>query len=134
MGPTDQFSNHVPPRRGAVQVITVDPTARPYDLSGLDMNGGKVTGVQQQYVFLSLQAVGGDVFFYFSPATASDLDDTAATAAGGAVGYANTHAWKLVSGTTMRVRIERQKDKFLILKAVAAGSAKLILAATSEPL
>lgn len=130
-----QFANIVPPRRGAVWAVTVDSTARAYDISKADLGGYTPDAKRPNSVFLYLQAETNDVYFYFSSATASDLSDTAAQAASSAdLAFANTYGALLeAGGPPLAVRIDRMTDKFLILKA-ASSSGILRMWAASEAL
>ncbi len=128
-----QAANIAPPRRGAVIALGVDTTARPYDISALALGGYTPHNAnnRQEYVFLTLQADGGDVYFHFASATASDLDNAAAIAAGGAIAFANTYGAKIPVNTEQTLRIDRTQDKFLIIET-ASGTATLRFWASSE--
>lgn len=129
---TQQADNIRPPRRGEILALGVDVTARPYDLKALALDGyapNESTG--PAHVYISLTAITADVYFYFAPATANDLDPTAAVAAGGTPAYANTHGWRLVANTEQRLRINRALDKFLVIRT-AAATATLLIRASSE--
>lgn len=120
-----QYAECRPPRRGATWALTVDATARAYDISKCNLGGftppedHKTT----QDVFLYLQAETNDVYFYFSDATASNLDNTAAQAATSAdLSFATTHGALLKAGNApLKLRITRSVDKFLIVKAASTS-------------
>lgn len=127
-----QAANALPPRRGAVLALAIDSTARPYALASLDLAGyTQGTSPNQQHVFVTLQAITADVWFYFSSATASDLDHAAAISAGSALAYANTYGWRLPQNEERSFRLNRNLDRFLIVKT-ATGTATLLIAASSE--
>ncbi len=126
-----------PPRRGSVWVVTVDSTARAYDLSKVALGGftPEATQKKRAEVYLWLQAETNDVYFYFSSATASDLSDTAAQAATSAdLAFANTYGAILEAGNPpLKLRINRALDKFLILKAAStSGVLRMWAASDSE--
>jgi len=119
-----QAADFLPPRRGAVLAITLDTTARPYDISGLTADG--VSSLERGHdVYITIQAEGADVFYYFSSATASDLSKTAAITAGAAAAYDNTHPARIVVDQQAHHRLNRAVDKWLILQGSAAGIARL---------
>lgn len=116
----------LPPRRGAVWAVTVDSTARAYDLSALALGGAaapEAAGTRPTHVFLCLQAETNDVYYYFDSATGTALSDTAVqAAASAAVTFANTYGAILeAGGAPTWVRIDRSLDKFLILKAASTS-------------
>jgi hypothetical protein len=129
----EQAANVQPPRRGAVLAISVDTTARPYDLSSLDLGGitPEADHKRRHETWVTLQADGGDVYYYFSSATASNLDNTAAVAAGGTPAYATTHGAKIKQDDRHEVRIDRSRDVFLIVKT-STGTATLRFWASSH--
>ncbi len=128
----EQAANTTPPRRGKVLALAIDSTARPYNFATLDLAGiTQGDRTQQQYVFVTLQAITADVYFYFAPATANDLDNTASISAGSALAYANTYGWRLPQNEERSFRLDRNQDRFLVVKT-ASGSATLLIAASSE--
>lgn len=126
----EQAADTAPPRKGAVLALTVDSTARAYDLTALDFGGFTATGGRRNEVFLTLFADGGDVYYYFSSDSSATVDDTAVVAAAGTLAYANGYAMKLPSGAAHSVRIIRSLDKYLQVKT-SAGSATLRFFASS---
>lgn len=131
-----QLANVTPPRRGAVLALAVDTTARAYDLKDLVLGGyaPKEDLSRAEYVYVTLQAVGDegdDVWFVFSTTSAADLDESTEIAAGNALVFADTFGWRLAAGTSVRVRISRSEDRFLITKA-AANTPTLLLRASSD--
>lgn len=126
-----------PPRKGLVLAITVDSTARPYDLAALDIgNDGAPpngAGDRPRSVMLWMQAETNDVYFYFDSATSNALDNTAAVAAGAAATYANTYAAVLKAGNVPQAfRINRTTDRWLILKAASTAGVLRIWAASTD--
>lgn len=113
-----------PPRRSAVLAITLDATARAYDLTALDIGGFSPSGGRRNEVFVTIFADGADIFFYFAADNTVTLDTTA-IAAGGAVAYSNVYAAKIATGTSLRMRIARDKDKFLHVKGSGAGTMRI---------
>ncbi len=139
MGSTaeQQASNVLPPRRGKVWAVTVDSTARAYDLSALalaDSPAPEKANTKRRYVFLALQAETNDVYFYFDSATGSALADGTTQAAGAAaVTMANAHCAILEAGASpMYVRIDRTIDKFIQVKAASTSGVLRMWASSSE--
>jgi hypothetical protein len=126
----EQAADTSPPRKGAVLALTIDSTARAYDLTALDLGGFAFSVGRRNEVFLTLFADGGDVYYYFASDNTATVDDTAVVAAGGTLAYANGYAMKLPSGAAHSVRINRATDKYLQVKT-SAGSATLRLFASS---
>lgn len=113
-----------PPRRGAVLAITLDATARAYDLTALDIGGAAPSVGRRNEVAVVVTAEGADIFLYFAADNTVTLDTTA-IAAGGAVAYSNVHAAKIATGTSLRMRISRDKDKYLHVKGSGAGTMRI---------
>lgn len=131
----EQIASLTPPRRGAVWAVTVDSTARAYDLSKIALGGYTPEASQKKRsnVVLYLQATTNDVFFYFDSATGNSLSDTAKQAAGAAdVAFADTYCAVLKAGNPpMQVRIDRSIDRFIQVKATST-SGELRMWACSE--
>jgi hypothetical protein len=126
-----------PPRKGAVWAVTVDSTARAYDISKAALGGftPEATQSRRAEVYLYLQAETNDVFFYFHSATDTALSDTAAQAATAAdLGFVATHCAILEAGSApLKVRINRAVDKFLVVKAAStAGVLRMWAGSESE--
>lgn len=130
-----QIAECLPPRRGAVWSLTVDSTARNYDLSALAIDGVAPDGAGDRPRTLAvwMQAETNDVFFHFSPDAQTDLSDTTAQAASSAAAaYATTYGAMLKAGNLPTVfRINRTTDRYLVVKA-ASTSGKLRLWAASQ--
>ncbi len=131
--PVDQAANITPPRRGATIALGVDATARAYDMNALALGGFTPNDANsiQSFVYLTLQADGGDVFFYFTDATHADLDDGAQITAGTALSFANTHCAKIKADALHEVRINRHVDRWLVVKC-SSGTATLRFWPSSE--
>jgi hypothetical protein len=135
--PLHQSAELRPPRRGTVWAVSVDSTARVYDLSALDLgNDGDApngAGDRPRTVDICLQCETADVYFYFSSASATNLDNTAAQAATSAAAAAQTtHGAVLKSGNMQAgYRINRTTDRYLVVKT-ASGTATLRLWAASS--
>lgn len=114
-----------PPRRGAVWAVTVDSTARAYDLSKLPLGGytPEASNAKRNEVVLYLQAETNDVYFYFDSATGIGLNDATLQAAGaGAATFADAYGAILeAGGPPLKVRISRSLDKFIQLKAASTS-------------
>jgi hypothetical protein len=130
----EQVAGVTPPRKGAVWAVTVDSTARAYNISKLALGGYTPEGANARpnNVVLYLQAETNDVFFYFSSATDTALSDTAAqTATAADAVFVATHCAILEAGHSEVFRIDRTLDKFIVVKA-ASTSGVLRLWAYSE--
>lgn len=128
----EHVADATPPRRSAVLAITLDATARAYDLSALDFGGFATSGGRRNQVFITIFADGADIFFYFAADNTVTLDTTA-IAAGGAVAYSNVHAAKIASGQSLRMRISRDADKFLHVKGSGAGTMRIWASSPAAP-
>ena len=130
----EQASSLSPPRRGSVWAVTVDSTARAYDLSKIAIGGytPEASGGRRQTVVLYLQAETNDVYFYFDSATGSSLaNGTTQAAAAADVAMAAAHCAVLKAGSVEVFRIDRTIDKFIQVKA-ASTSGVLRMWAYSE--
>lgn len=132
------FDECDPPRRGAVWALTVDSTARAYDLSKAAIGGYTPEGSlkKRAEVYVWMQAQTNDVFFYFHTADASaDLSDTAAQSAAEAdLTFADSYCAVLEAGESpIKVRLNRSLDKFIIVKAAStSGILRMWAASDSE--
>jgi hypothetical protein len=124
----EQIASLTPPRRGAVWAVSVDSTARAYDLSTSILGAGatvapEAAGKRRQYVVLYLQADTNDVYFYFDTATGTSLSDTAKQAASAAsLAFSDTYCAVLKAGSPpIQIRIDRSIDKFIQVKAVSTA-------------
>jgi len=130
------FEECDPPRKGAVLAITVDSTARAYNISKIALGGytPEASLAKRAEVYLWMQAQTNDVFFYFHSATDNALDDTAATSAGSAdAAFVATHCAVLEAGESpVKFRINRSLDKFLIVKAASTSGILRVWAASDS--
>ncbi len=126
------MANVQPPRISQIWNITTDNTARPYDLNLIDFSGETSDGSNSLVVdvFLTLQALGDDIYFQFSPTTSAALDPAATIAAAGALTSTTAMGWRLPEDGEISVRINRAKDRWLILRSATAGA--LLLRASSH--
>ncbi len=130
----EQAATLQPPRRGAVWTLTVDSTARAYDISRLTLGTfvPSAANKTRANVVLMLQAETADVYFYFDSATGNSLSDTAKQAATPAdAAFADTYCAILKAGSSEVFRIDRTLDKFIQVKA-ASTSGVLRMWAYSE--
>lgn len=131
-----ELANYViPPRRSQVIVLTLDTTARAYDMQSLTYGRSRTPGtagwVNPDRVYLRLQAITANIYFYFANDNTVTLDKTATIAAGSALANANTYADFIPAGTFVDVCISRDLDKYLHIQGSAAGT--LILRHSSDP-
>ncbi len=132
----EQDSSLLPPRRGAVWAVTVDSTARAYDLNAVAFGGSpapEAAATRPQHVDLWMQAETNDVYFYFDSATGSSLaNGTLQAATAAALAFADAYCAVLkAGGPPFKVRIERSLDRYLQVKA-ASTSGVLRMWAASE--
>lgn len=123
----------LPPRRGSVAALTVDATARAYALGSIAMGGytPEAAASLRNEVYVTLQADGAAIYYYFSTSNTADLDPTAAVAAGGTLAYANAHGAVIEDGTSAQVVVDRSRDEYIVVRT-ASGSSTLRLYASSE--
>jgi hypothetical protein len=120
----EQGAGLLPPRKSNTWAVTVDSTARAYDISKLAIGGftPEASLAKRQQVVLYMQAQTNDVFFYFHSATDSALSDTAAQSAGAAdAAFVATHCAVIKAGSAEVFRIDRTIDKFLVVKAASTS-------------
>lgn len=122
----EQAANFTPPRKSNCYAITLDTTARAYDISTLAANGIVPDEDRRFEVYITVQAETADLYVYFHTATDSALDRTAAVAAGSATAaYVATHCAYIPAGQERSYRIDRSIDKFLIVQGSAAGKCRV---------
>lgn len=126
---TSQADNVLPPRRGKVIAISVDSTARSYDLTAIALPDTYQS--TNDWVYLTI-ATSVECWVIFHSATAATLDDTAAISAGSALALATTHGFPLREDSEHHFRINRAVDKFLQIKSASGTSGVLTLYASSE--
>lgn len=121
------YRGGLPPRRGAVKAITVDSTARSYNITTLPLGGNTPDGAASTptEVDVWFQATTNDVFIYFTETSGtSNLDDTAAIAAGAATltAFETTHAAVIEAGESpVCFRLNRAVDKHMVVKAASTS-------------
>lgn len=115
----------VPARKSANIVITLDTTARVYDLRSLILGrlvAPDPTLVNGDKVMIRLKARTADCYYHFDSANTVTLDKTAALAAGGtAIDGTNTYGDVIFAGSFEDVTIDRSVDKYLHVQGSAAG-------------
>lgn len=121
----DQYAACTPPRRGAVWAVTVDSTARAYNISATALGGYTPEASQKRRneVVIYLQAETNDVYFYFDSATGSSLaNGTTQAATAAELAFADAHCAVLKTGDPpLKVRINRALDKFIQVKAASTS-------------
>lgn len=130
-----QLAQAMPPRRGSVMAITVDSTARPYDLSALAFGDAapEASLKGRKQVVLWMQAETNDVYFYFHTATANDLADTSKVSAASPAVFDNAYGAVLKAGNApVKIRIDRYKDRWLVLKAASTAGVLRFWAGSDE--
>lgn len=127
---TRQSDNIVPPRT-KVWVQLVDSTSRVYDLTAQNL-GTTYDASHTTYVFLTIQADGADIYYCFDNVNSRTLDETAATAAGGAPSFPTTACLKCPDGQERSYRIQRNLDLYLYLKT-STGTGRARIYASSQP-
>lgn len=126
-----------PPRRGATWAVAVDSTARPYDISKCALGGytPEAGNKKRAEVYLFLQAETNDVYFHFHTSGTNDLADTSTqTATAADLSFAAAYGAILEAGAPpLKVRINRNIDRFIVLKAAStAGVLRMWAASDSE--
>ena len=133
-----QYCELRPPRRGLILAVTVDSTARAYDLSALDLgNDGQppvTPGDRPRFVDLFMSADTNDVYFQFAPDTSVvSLDNAGTVAAGGSPVVTNAMGALLKAASLpIYFRINRQTDRYIIVKAASTAGTLRIWAASAD--
>lgn len=127
-GAENQAANIVPPREGEPLAITLDTSSRAKYLGGValaDMAAPATVADAGKSFFLSIQT---DVAFYFMLADNAEAvcDETAVNAAAivNVVKTAKTCMY-VPAGAEANLRLDRWKDRYLIVKGTAAGTIRL---------
>lgn len=119
-----QFYNLRPPRRGQCLAVTVDVTARPYDLGAILLAACPLrpgADGANDTIDLTIQNDGANtLYFVTSPATANDLALTADAVGTAPLTLAVAHGAVLPAGQSTRLRFNRQADRWIQLLAGAA--------------
>lgn len=132
---TEQAMNVVPGRLGKVATIGVDATSRRYSLVAAALTFGGATwkdGVKD-FIYLTIQADGGDVYYATNDTDAGTIDDTATTAAGGTLAFVATAPVLIKNGAREEIRIARDVDRYLLLKCPSGSTAIARIFASSQP-
>lgn len=122
----------VPPRRSLILPITLDATARAYDLRSMlfgRLIAPDPAAVNGDKVMLRIRTFSADLYYYFAPDNTVTLDKTQAISAGGAIAVANTYGDHLAAGTWEDVTIDRSVDQYIHVQGSGAGT--LIIRASS---
>lgn len=130
----NQAFNVTPPRRSDGFALSVDSTARVYDVGSLAWGGRTFDeAAADKALFLTLEAETADVYYRFrGDSGAADLNQATVIAAGGTVALQVTFGSHLVSNTSRDVRIDRLFDRYLEVKT-SAGTATLRVSISSNP-
>jgi hypothetical protein len=128
-----QAMNVVPARLGFVAAQAVDATSRRYDLTGLALGGATWKPGVKDFLYLTIQADGGDVYYATNSTNAGTIDDTASTAAGSTMAFGATAPVLIKNGAAAEVRVARDVDRFLLLKCPSGSTAIARIYASSEP-
>lgn len=124
----------IPARKSEVLVITLDATARAYDLRSLKLGAiltPDTAAVNPQKVYLRLLSLSVNCHYHFDSTSSVTLDRTAAISAGGAIANAATYGDVLVASAPEHVIIDRSVDKYIHVQGTGAGT--LIIRASSLP-
>lgn len=133
--PLEQSAELRPPRRGEVIALTVDTTARAYDLGSLNLGGDSVVvnTDRPRSVVIWMQCETADVYLHFSDGSNTDLNPATVIAAGGAIAFANAYGSVLKSGTqSVGYRINRTQDRYLVVRTSAGTATLRFWAASSD--
>ena len=118
----------IPPRRGKVIAMTLDVTAREYDLNAVEFGGllQSTRAGQENHVCLRFEAIGTNLWLYFCDTSqAVDLDPAILIAAGGAVAFDVKAPGLVPSGQYRDYWIDRRFDRYLTFRGAAAGSVRI---------
>lgn len=125
-GYSEDIANIItPPRRGAIIRITLDTTARAYDLRSMVFGRSAApdpTVPNGDKVMLRIRAITADVHYYLASDDTVTLDSAAVIAAGGAMTLLGTFCDTIPAGQFEDVTISRDTDKYLHIKGSAAGT------------
>jgi hypothetical protein len=128
---TEQADNVTPPV--SVWAQTVDATSRAYDLTGLALGGDTYSSVRADYIYLTIQADGADLYVAFGVDNSKTIAQATAVAAGGTPAFATTSCMKIPDSQERCYRINRAVDKFLYLKGSGAGTARIYASSDISP-
>lgn len=119
-----QDANIQGPRRGQGVALTVDTTARVYDLTVLAWNGQAFAGMTDVFLYLDFQNDGANpIYYYFGSDNTNDLNEATVHAADGSVlALVNAVPKVLRAAQDTPIRIQCDIDKFLVVKATTGSS------------
>jgi len=113
---TDQADNFMPPEGGAVFCLTSNTVSTVWDLGtiafGTPINEKNVSNAA---FYVTLQADGADVVYYYSSNGSLAISATANTAAAPTVVYTANVGLKLKDGTEQSRRIVRKRHRYLYI-------------------
>src|SRR5882762_10388933 len=127
-----QDANIQGPRRGQGIALTVDVTARAYDMRTLPWNVQSFSAPTDIFLYLDFQNDGTfPIYYYFSPAVSPvDLDDASVIAAGTPL-LLDPKAPKLLRASQdATVRIQCDIDQFLVIKSTGGPTVLRIMASS----
>lgn len=130
-----QFQNPRPPRISQGFQLTVDGTARIYDLTGLNWGEEAMRlGEIGQSLFLTLHAETNGVYFRFrDTASGSTMVPSTYIVAGGTLSLQAEFAQHLPTGAFLDCRIERTVDRYLEVMREGSSDATLRVNLSSNP-
>lgn len=127
-----QVWNVVPPRVSQGFALSVDSTARAYDMTVLSWGGSPYKqGHVGQCAFLRLHNDTGSastLWFCMQPNSTVTLNQTTTIAAAGTLSLQTTFCEELPPGAYAEVRIDREVDKYLCVKATSTATLRVSLA------
>lgn len=130
---TEQAMNVVPPRLDKVAAQAVDSTSRAYDITALALGGATWKPGVKDFLYLTIQADGADVYYALDSVNTGTISDTASTAAGSTMAFGATAPALIKNGAAAEVRVARDVDRFLLLKCAGGSTAIARIYASSQP-
>ena len=130
-----QAANVRPPRHGACLALTVDTTARAYDLTTLALGTALAPdqGVtHSRNVFITMHAETADIYYHFSDAADTDLNEATVISAGGTLAFNDAYGAVLSTGQDVAMRLNRTVDKYLVVKAGSSATLRIWASSDSE--
>jgi len=128
------------PIRGACLALTLDATAREYDLNAILMGGfdPSVAARIESHVLFRMQSIGAITYFYFgvNHDAAPHLNEATVVAAGGSLVYdaeaTAAMCFSIPSGATLDVWLDRRFDRYMTVKGSGAGTLRMYAASLSQ--
>lgn len=119
----NQDSDIQPARKGQGVAVTVDTTARAYDLTVLPWNTIVYLPSRQVDLFLDLRNEGTNpIYYYFAPNSTVTLNEATVVAAGGTLALDATVPNLIPAGQMISVRCSRTEDPFIHVKSTGGTS------------